>query len=464
MNLLFDFLMHLRADELESLQQLKLKGTTARFTELITAQALTGSYKRETIIQELQITDSHFDKLTSEVLQKAYHFLSSGDGYRILDLLSKRIAYTKHFYKEQKRQLQHSIRVNNPENTAALCRHILDLIHYNLPIVYKDERVLKSVSKQYISTVQTVKKERTNLFCICRQLFVQIDKLYAATTVEQKGGKVLAQLEQLKKSALITEDAECCFEFYWSYIYYYLASADFVKALQLVEEAIELINSFKNGPNNFLLRLQMRRAELLYFTSRFSESYTTYHQVIESDAAQHIPELGYHATKYFQVCLITGNLYYPAEFVKSKYQNFGKRINELIPPRDIFSFIKYYLFAGKYDEAHQFVLLGFEKNPKAKYFQYEVELRNLQTALFYLTGQLELALEMCERHIKYLRSHGYKMSNSNYPYFFALIKAIHKERTHYYAFTDAEKEKYELYQTGSYAVYGKILRLIRKKE
>jgi hypothetical protein len=140
-----------------------------------------------------------------------------------------------------------------------------------------------------------------------------------------------------------------------------------------------------------------------------------------------------------------------------KLKNLDDGQMQLMVPRDIFSFIKYFLFNGQYEEAFKFIQLGFEKNPKGKYFQYEIELRNLQTAYFFLSGKQEVAVQGCARHIKYLRFHGYGQNKSDYPYFYVLTRAIFDKKTGGGDLTAKEKQMLERYQRGSYAIYGRLL-------
>jgi hypothetical protein len=131
-------------------------------------------------------------------------------------------------------------------------------------------------------------------------------------------------------------------------------------------------------------------------------------------------------------------------------------------PRDIISVAKYFLFEGNYALAHEFILLGFEKNPKGKYFQYEVELRNLQTACFYLEGQQDVALSMCRKHVRFLTAHGYGVDTSNFPFYYLLIKSFAKSQKLNKSLSPQDLQMLDRYQKGSYAIYGKLLLKMRE--
>jgi hypothetical protein len=237
-----------------------------------------------------------------------------------------------------------------------------------------------------------------------------------------------------------------------------MAIEDFSKAAEVAIEAIEEISKLPDEKATLnKLRLELKLSELYYFSSRFTESYQRYHAVFTGPQADMIPERGYHTTKYIQICLITGHLNDAKKQIDKMRNFYGDNLEETLPVRDIFSFIKYYLFAGDYDNTFRYLQLGFQRNPKGKYFQYEVELRNLQVALFYLTGKQTEALQMCERNIKYLRSHGHAVKDSNYPYFYILTRAIFEQKTSGRKFKPVEEEKMQRYLRGSFGVYGQLL-------
>ena len=64
---------------------------------------------------------------------------------------------------------------------------------------------------------------------------------------------------------------------------------------------------------------------------------------------------------------------------------------------------------------------------------------------------------MCNKHIKYLRSHKYGIRQSDFPYFYVLTKAIYDKTERNKNLTAREEMMLQRYQQGSYAVYGKLL-------
>ncbi len=461
MSLLFDFIKNLPPSEREKVTAQSFKGKTEMLFRAIIAQAETGVFEREKIQKALNLSGSHFDKITSELLSKCFTILYPEGGLPLLNYLSMRVAFNKLFYKELARQIKQLEAVKDKKVKAAFYKEAVNHIHYNLPIVNKDTKVLGMLCKNYIATIPKQEKTEAQLWVNCRLLFNRIDSLFAASKVKDKALEVLKKIQKLG-NPLVIQKHELLFEYYWVLLYYHMAIEDFSKAAEVAIEAIEKVSKLpdeKAALNK--LRLELKLSELYYFSSRFNESYQKYDAVFTGPQADMIPERGYHTTKYIQICLITGNLN-DAKTQIDKMRNFyGDNLEETLPVRDIFSFIKYYLFAGDYDNTFRYLQLGFQRNPKGKYFQYEVELRNLQVALFYLTGKQTEALQMCERNIKYLRAHGHPVKHSNYPYFYILTRAIFEEKTTGRKLKPVEEEKMQRYLRGSFGVYGQLLLMMK---
>lgn len=457
MNLLYEFLHHLPDEQKKLLEKLKTKGTTAEVFQLVSQQANNGQFSRESILRISGITNAHFDKITSEVLQKCYGFLFDKNVYELLLFLSKKGVYAKHYYKEQKKIQLQIFKSGSTSEKKKFLRACINHIHLNMPIVLKDKKVLDSLCKQYVQLHTGQEKETASKWALCRTTYHQIDLLFAASVIKDDPTAVLRNLKKLPPPNTLANSI-LQFECYWVWIYYYVAIEDFAKAISLAEEAIQQISKYRSSENETnSLRLKMKVAELYYFTNRFEDSYSSLSNVFDARLAETLPEYGYCLTKYIQICCITGHLHHAQEQIGKIAAYYSGRLDEALPVRDAISFAKYYLFAGEYDRAFHFIQLGFQKNPKAKYFQYEIELRNLQTACFFLSGEKPEAVQMCERHIKFLRSHGYGVKESNYPYFYVLTKAIYLHQTDGRQFNATETEKWQRYQQGTYALYGKLL-------
>ena len=454
MNLLFDFLKHVQEPERKKIKLLALKGRSEEVWRLINQQVERFQFDREKIKTTLDISSAHFDKITSQLLAKCYQQLFGDDGLRLLSFLSERTGFSKHYYQEVKRQITVAEKKFSKKQLAEFYKANVNFIHFNMPIIYKDEKVLRQLANKYL-TIE--KNKNARLLIECKLMYVQIDKLFAAAKIKAQSKIVWGKIEALGKLPTDAND-ELTFAYYWLKIYFNNAIEDFAQSAVVSREAVVALKKFKSPQNEVnLLRVELKLAELLYYLNNFEESFAGFASRMETPQAQRIPDNAYYSTKFFQVCLITNHLDEAKKILDEKVLLPMKQLREILLPRDIISFAKYYLFTGELDEAFDFIQLGFEKNPKGKYFQYEVELRNMQTAYFYLNNQKPLAVQMCNKHIKYLRSHGYGTKVSDFPFFYVLTKAMYDKGRRGKKLSAKENEMLERYQHGSYAVYGKLL-------
>lgn len=454
MNLLFDFLKHLLESDRQKLKQLSIKGRSKEVWVMLMQQVERMHLDRKKIETTLDISSAHFDKITSQVLSKCYEHLFPGKELELLQFLSERVTFVKHYYQEMKRQMGNAEKSFTKDQLAEFYKANVNFIHFNMPIIHKDEKILRMLADKYLA----IEKDRSSKLLIeCKLLYVQIDKLFAAALIRKKAAEVKKKIDALGPLPE-NADEELAFSYYWLKIYFNNAIEDFKESLLVTGEALKVLKKYTSERNRTqILRVELKEAELLYYLSRFEESFRSFEQWMSKPEADKLPDYSYYATKYLQVCLITAHLEEAKKILEAKQTLPFEHLRQILLPRDIISFAKYYLFNKEYDQAFEYIQLGFEKNPKGKYFQYEVELRNLQTAYFFLTNQKKLAVQMCNKHIKYLRSHGYGIRQSDFPYFYSLTKSMYEKKQRGKKLSAKEHGMLQRYQLGSYAVYGQLL-------
>jgi hypothetical protein len=251
-----------------------------------------------------------------------------------------------------------------------------------------------------------------------------MELLFAAAEIKDKETIVEREFAALGRHQVGFSE-EVLFDYYWLWIYFNHALENFSKALEIAQEAVDFLRMQPGAKNKInIVRIELKINEFLYCLSRFAEAYKSYQRVIYSPILETLPDRSYHMTKYIQLSLITGDIDEAGRILTDKLNQMGDRVEQLIIVRDIVTYVKYCLFKGDYPTAFRFIQLGFEKTPKGKYFQYELELRNLQTAYFFLNHQEDVAIDLCQKHTKFLRNHGYTITTSSYPHFFLLTKAL----------------------------------------
>lgn len=459
MNLLFALLRNINSTLQERLKKLAPRGTVGEVWAVINRQAAKGEFDKKEILDQTGISSSHLDKITSELLAKCYILLFGENILELLDFLSSRVALIKLFYNEMNRKLKSFTRTEDNQEQARFIRECFRMIHTNMPMIYRDHNASRKLAKLYISLFKGSSKQEAEFYMQCMLLLERLETIFAAGDIKEQADSIKKEFEAIGTPSLdFSEDV--LFEYYWGQIYFHYALEDYPETFNITQTALKVLSNRKDSDKVHLLRLELKANELLYYTSRFDEAFDKYHLTVYSPVIKRMPDRLYHETKYIQLCLITDHLDEAGKILATNLGTMLNRVEELIMPRDIVTYVKYCMFRNDYETAFKFIQIGFEKNPKGKYFQYEIELRNLQTAYFFLTGQEDIAMEMCRKHIKFLRNHGYTSTNNDFPYFYILVKAIFDEKLKH-TFSARHQKMFEHYQKGSYAVYGKLLTKMR---
>lgn len=461
MNLLFVFLKNVKDPERSKLSSLAPRGTMGEVWRLMNEQAAQPELDKQAILHETGITTAHLDKITSELLARCYQAIFGEDEIALLDYLSSRVSMNRLFYAALPRYLKIKSETEDTAHNITFIKKCLDMIQVNMPLVYREEKTVKELTSKYVALHSGEARKDANYFASCRLLLYDLERLLAALEFNDRKEEIRKRIERLDKPDN-TYSITSVLEYYKVWLYFYQAAYEHEAGLTLAQSAHQFVQSIASGENSReLLRLELKINEFMYFASRFEAAFGRYHERMISSEVHEIPEFYYHQTKYLQLAMITGHMDAAAAVFERLFADYGTRTAELMLVRDVITYVKYCLLKGDHDKAFDFIQLGFEKNFKATYFQYELELRNLQVAYFYLSGQQDVALENCRKHVKFLRNNGYTSANSSYPGYYSLIKAFFDRRGA--GTLPARLQKiYDTYQSGSYAIYGMLLSRMRQ--
>lgn len=455
MNLLFVFLKNVKEPERSKLASISPRGTMGEVWLRMNEQTSQTEFDKQQILKDTGITLAHLDKITSELLARCYHAIFGDDEVALLNYLSSRVSMNRLFYAALPRYLKIKAETADTAANIAFVKECLDMIQSNMPLAYREEKTVKELSTRYVNLHTGDAKKSAAFFIECRLLLHKMERLFAALELTDRKDEIRKDIEALEKPEH-KYDSTAVIEYYKLWLYFYQAAYEHEEGLTFALKARDFVQPFADEKNaREILRIDLKINEFMYFTSRFGEAYQRYHLFVTTTDPVLMPDFYYHQTKYLQLAMITGHMDVAGAVFAKLFADYGARTAELMLVRDAVTYVKYCLLSRNYERAFQFIQLGFEKNFKATYFQYELELRNLQTAYFYLTGQQDIALETCRKHIKFLRNNGYTTTNSEYPRYFTLIKAIFDRAGR--PLRAQHQKTYERFQKGSFAIYGLLL-------
>lgn len=460
MNLLFVFLKNVKEPERSKLTTIHPRGTMGVVWDLINEQTELPEIDKQKILSSTGITVAHLDKITSELLGKCYHAIFGDDEIALLDYLSSRVSMNKLFYAALPRYLKQITTSRDTAQKTAFVKRILDMIQENMPLVYRENKMIKELSEKYISLHGAKTKKDAEYFISCRRLLHDMEQLFASFEFHDRKEEIEKRIESLPTPDP-SYSTTSLIEYYKLRLYFYQASYKHEEGLAFAQNALKSIPEDTDPDiRRDILRIELKANEFMYFTSRFDAAFERYHRLMTATAASDIPDFFYHQTKYLQLAMITGHMDAATQVFDRLFAGYGSRMKDLMLVRDVITYVKFCILKSDYDRAFEFLQLGFEKNFKAAYFQYELELRNLQVAYFYLSGQQDVALQNCRKHVKFLRNNGYNSANSTYPGYYGLIKVFFDSAGNK-ELSPRFQKIYDTYQKGSYAIYGMLLARMR---
>lgn len=183
----------------------------------------------------------------------------------------------------------------------------------------------------------------------------------------------------------------------------------------------------------------------------------------------------YHRCKLVQLEMIAGSMQ-EAERILRKLEELSAPSNSGLEKREITGLFEAtlaptldtYLFWAKLflmtdrHQAADSVLQMFSTQSRSPFLQFEIEHRILETAAFYLRGDIELTETRISSNIKFLRARGFTLKASRYyPWFFKLLQAFIDEQTIGAPLSPKLELKLDDFMEGPAAQYGILLKRLR---
>ena len=340
-------------------------------------------------------------------------------------------------------------------------RQIFDLIHTRFSINYNVEsanRIAREWKKRNPS------REIGYYTQIC-MLGMKVWRVAAGEADEEVNQSLLTELEQLetivdpKRYPLARFRLTRVWAAFLAQIYF-----DIPRRAAFLDEGVTLCREHPDLlPEHELVSTLLIRAEHEYFFGddhreawkMYSDLFKTYPNTLD--------EQSYHRTKYLQLCLIL-DMHKIVEDMLTQYESTYINAKDVGQAKGAaLLWAKLMLYKGELDKARHFIDRAFELNQKRFYVQYEIECRLLQTTWLALKGDSLGVEQLAPAHMKYLRSKGYYLKTSTfYPWFFKLALAFIDEQTTGKPLSRNLSKKYEEFQKGAAAQYGKLLQRMRQ--
>lgn len=474
MNYLFRYLQSVNASERCKLSTLTLTGREQQtFDWLLAAannRATAESRSKAEALEALEMSSGLFDKISSKLLRFALELLTEPGFSRYKHLVEHRQHdLLLHEFKRDARLAGSASEVAQQSVDAFLAYHLRYGKFYSL----KRAEELADNYRRHIPSEETEIIIEANLIRL---------QTWDEASRRSSGGLEGTIRERLEKNQRRLEiaDEPLRAKYYqltaWSHYYAQLKrnperrSALLIKLSHLCEGDHGLFTIAER------LQAKLEIAEDEYYYKRgHLKALDSYHAIFN----QHSEELEfeyYHRCKLLQLEMIAGSME-AAETILRKLEtlsgpsNGGPENREIsgasksapAPTLDTYLFwAKLFLMTDRPAAADK-VLQKFSAQNRSPFLQFEIEHRILETAAYYLRGDLELTEHRIASNIKFLRSRGFTLKASRYyPWFFKLLQAFIDEQTIGRPLSSKLERKLDDYMEGPAAQYGILLKRLRE--
>ncbi|HYF03793.1 MAG TPA: hypothetical protein VEC36_10485 [Patescibacteria group bacterium] len=414
------------------------------------------------LLKALDMSSQHFYKVNSVLLDKCYEALVPQRGLQLLTFLTIKDLY-RHLYHEVRMQEKKLLK-GSSETDAEFYRQCFELLQ-GQSVKNFNEKVIRDFGAKYLS----VKKDKTlgdELYVEVLLLRSEIVTISARGQNEQEQQRILKILTGLEERFKNVAHPLAQFWYHHALAQYYAAmhqDDDFahhmlehlLKALELCDGVPEMC---KGGERAITVS---KIAEAYYAESNFEKAFAMYDELFKSGEIE-LQKRFYHTTKFVQICIILGKYARAEELLDDQFGLYIASREKAMTTMGSISYAKLYLASGNFLKAKEYIDLGFELNTKNYYVQYEIELRNLQNTYFFLKEEWELAEDLARRNLKFLTGKGFRLETSAYGYFYKMVLAFMNMRLHKAKFPQNLEKRFQQYQYSYFAVYGKLLKIMRE--
>ncbi|HLP52315.1 MAG TPA: hypothetical protein VK154_15605 [Chitinophagales bacterium] len=402
MSYLLDFVRSLDESELIILKELELTGKEKAIRDAYALHKQDKKFSEAALPAKLALSQSHFDKINSVLLDKTItHFY--GDDYKLAlqalrlkglsDLMLHELKITERRILRQK-----ALRLDAEFYRVAfdtMCRMFHP--HYN-PVL------TQLYGKKYL---QSLGKACT----IADEAYIELIRLQAdmiaqsvAGNEEGYRGEAKRRVDAWKKKIEKARNPVASFFYYYAYSqyikYYGTEVALFIDALE------QALKELKACPEEIEIQFGSRiLCELGFGYSEeadFEKSFACYHKAFTQAAA--IPKLNhYHTLHYMLAALLTNQIPIAKKIGNERLKPFlTEGVNRSVRFDIVSNLFVLCLHLKDYDEAFEYLkeLRAYKKNEMTRLGQ--VFLRLYETLYFYVTRQYDIAASFAGKNLKFL--------------------------------------------------------------
>lgn len=424
------FLKALTSEERQKLVSgIELKGKEKQFFDTVLASLNSSDEEDNRLLQELNVSQSYFHKVSSVLLNKSYRFFFPEYSLALLTFLRNKTLYThyKHEFLQQEKKLGHVV------NDQSLADYYLKVFHnlIELPFTVYDEQLVSLAGQRYLACLPGPDTSMA-LYVDRHMLFSDINRLSA-----RKNRKLSDRLtlDYLNQKLTEIENSRHYLALYYTYrsfvSYFTYIEPDYLKAEAYLLKAMnykEHIAWF--FPINIVKFLDLMYADMLFFNTRIQEAAALYETIFRQPLEKEMYGYYYHCEQWVLINIITEQYERAADILEQYFRQPIELKLDIYATRGAMSFTKLYLSKGMLKEALEYLNVSKGLNETAVYHPFEFQIRVLELMYFFLKKDFDFAEHLCQRNLKTILASGEKKRYHIYVKFYRLsLKLLHATRT-----------------------------------
>jgi hypothetical protein len=422
MSLLISFVRFLTDEELSKLKRMPLSGKEKLVMQTLIQQPAISEISKTEMLRQLGISSSHFDKISTIVLKKAYRALAGDDELEQLNFLSKKFMF-RHLFHEI-RHLSIKVQLNHIEN-AEKEKYFQALFNFsiNVPAKYYDEKFVEGNAGHYLNNVSE-NREAKELEVKSKMLFGRLNKLTQQAPDARATARILKDVTELEKTYKYVKQREPKVVLYHVLVNYYrLVEMNAGKRTDYLRKIADLYNGYDHMPPFEKNIAECHFAEICYELGDHKLAFQKYRHLF----AHHMTLLKnqfHHFARFIELAIILDEFAIAHRMLDSLFRVYIINRHESTGVLGAILYGQLYLKMGQFDKAFEYISIAKSLNSIQVYFHYEIKVRMLETLFFAFSEDYDFVMRLCQRNTRYIQLQKLSLKKYKYAHFFYLLRDV----------------------------------------